>query len=77
MTGFNQYKRALLNEDDQKWHLAPELLEPLARKDLRPLYDFQKADVYSLALVALELGTGKVGLYGLYNYEELLLHESI
>ena len=39
MTGFNQYKRALLETEDNNWHLSPELLDALARRELRPIYN--------------------------------------
>lgn len=69
MTGFNQYKRILLEADECNWHLPPELLGSLLKRELRPNYDSQKCDVYSLALTCLEMGTGNIGLQGLYNQE--------
>lgn len=65
MTGFNQYKRILLAADECRWHLPPELLESLAKRELRPNYDCQRCDVYSLALTCLEMGVG--GLDDLYE----------
>ena len=35
----NNYKRALIEADDGRWHVAPELLPALASRDLRPHYD--------------------------------------
>jgi serine/threonine protein kinase len=76
MTGFNQYKRALLEAEDCRWHLAPELLDSLAKRELRPQYDCQKSDVYSLGLTVLEMGTGKIGLGGLYDLDTITVNES-
>jgi hypothetical protein len=53
MTGFNQFKRALVDKDS-KWYLAPEILKILETKDLRSRYDAQWADVFSLGLVCVE-----------------------
>lgn len=73
MTGFNQYKRVLIDEE-QKCYLSPELLACLARKELRPNYDQQKADVYTLGLVLLELALA-CDIQKLYDLDSYQLNQ--
>lgn len=62
--------------DQCDWYLAPECIESLGRRDIRPSFDYEKSDIYSLGCVTLQLWGG-FNVQEFYNKESFTINEYV
>ncbi|CAD8203004.1 unnamed protein product [Paramecium pentaurelia] len=72
LTDLNAFKRCVTKQMGN-YNLSPEQLQFLKQKVLRPTYDMNKSDVFSIGLTALQMATLK-SINDIYDYPHYLIN---
>ncbi|CAD8104041.1 unnamed protein product [Paramecium primaurelia] len=72
LTDLNAFKRCITKQMGN-YNLSPEQLQFLKQKVLRPTYDMNKSDVFSIGLTALQMATLK-SINDIYDYSHYLIN---
>ncbi|CAD8190972.1 unnamed protein product [Paramecium octaurelia] len=72
LTDLNAFKRCVTKQV-ANYNLSPEQLQFLKQKVLRPTYDMNKSDVFSIGLTALQMTTLK-SINDIYDYPHYLIN---